>query len=207
MAKLILTLGETVLREYALRPGSQSIGRAPGNDIQPEDPTISKKHALVTVGDGGVVVEDLKSTNGTLVNGKKITRCALRDGDIIEIGRHRLRYVQENEWQPEVLTDSELATSAALSAKGAPVASLRMLDGSEAGKIVDLSRAYTPVGRLGVDVAVITRRTDGYFIVNLGGNKGRALVSGQPVGVKGQALRSHDIVEAGGVRMEFVLKS
>ena len=207
MAKLILTLGETVVGEYALHPGSYSIGRVPSNDIQPEDPTISKRHARVIVDDGGVVVEDLKSTNGTLVNGKKITRYALRDGDIIEIGRHRLRFVQENEWQPEVLTDSELATSAALSAKGAPVASLRVLDGPEAGKIVDLSRAYTPVGRLGVDVAVITRRTDGYFIVNLGGNEGMALVSGQPVGVKGQALRSHDIVEAGGVRMEFVLKT
>lgn len=207
MAKLILTLGETVLGEYPLRPGSQSIGRMPGNDIQPEDPTISKKHALVTVGDGGVTVEDLNSTNGTLVNGKKITRCALHDGDIIEVGRHRLRYVQEDEWQPEVLSDSALATSAALSAKGAPMASLRVLDGPEAGKIVDLSRAYTPVGRLGVDVAVITRRPEGYSIVNLGGNKGMALLSGQPVSAKGQALRSHDIVEVGGVRMEFVLKT
>lgn len=70
-----------------------SIGRTPDNDIQIETKFISRHHALILTGPVSTFIEDLNSTNGVMVNNRRITRQTLRDGDIVTIGKTQFRYV------------------------------------------------------------------------------------------------------------------
>jgi pSer/pThr/pTyr-binding forkhead associated (FHA) protein len=69
------------------------IGRAAGCELQVESTSVSRHHALVLVGPREAIIEDLNSTNGVLVNGRKITRHLLSDGDAVTIGEIQFRYV------------------------------------------------------------------------------------------------------------------
>ena len=69
-----------------------SIGRSRANDIQVEDVSVSGQHCRVRPEDGQFVLHDLKSTNGTLVNEKKIVRHVLAEGDVIRLGETSLQY-------------------------------------------------------------------------------------------------------------------
>lgn len=71
-----------------------TIGRTPDNDIQIVASFISRNHALVQGSDQDCIIEDLNSTNGVTVNGRRVTRQALQDGDIVMIGQARFRYRQ-----------------------------------------------------------------------------------------------------------------
>lgn len=73
-----------------------SIGREPDNDIQVDSRFISRHHALVHVGAHHTVIEDLGSTNGVLVNGQRVTRRALSDGDLVVIGKSKFRFLEHS---------------------------------------------------------------------------------------------------------------
>jgi pSer/pThr/pTyr-binding forkhead associated (FHA) protein len=70
-----------------------SIGRTPDNDLQLDAKFISRHHAVILVGPASAVIEDLNSTNGVHVNGRRVIRQTLRDGDQIAIGRMHYRFV------------------------------------------------------------------------------------------------------------------
>jgi hypothetical protein len=67
------------------------IGRAPGCEMQIESSSVSRHHALVLMGSRDVIIEDLNSTNGVLVNGRKVSRQLLNDGDLVTIGEAQFR--------------------------------------------------------------------------------------------------------------------
>ena len=69
-----------------------SIGRTPDNDLQLDAKFVSRHHAVILAGPAGAVIEDLNSTNGVQVNGRRVTRQTLRDGDQIAIGRMHYRF-------------------------------------------------------------------------------------------------------------------
>jgi FHA domain len=74
--------------------GSQEeliIGRHHSCDVVVDEPTVSRRHARLVFRDGGWVVQDLESTNGTVLNGRRVGRCRLRPGDQLELGHQRLR--------------------------------------------------------------------------------------------------------------------
>src|SRR5688500_15290639 len=89
MAKLTLQFEGRVLKEYVVGK-SLTIGRLPDNTIVIENPAVSAHHARVFRDGDHVVVEDLKSTNGTFVNQQHVDRHVLRSGDALLIGKHRL---------------------------------------------------------------------------------------------------------------------
>lgn len=97
MAKLIITLDGQLLSEFALDKERIIIGRKPHNDIPIDNLAISGEHAAITTFHNDAFVEDLGSTNGTLVNNQPITKHALHHGDEIEIGKYRLKYVNVQE--------------------------------------------------------------------------------------------------------------
>jgi pSer/pThr/pTyr-binding forkhead associated (FHA) protein len=66
------------------------LGRGRSAEMLLAEPTLSRAHAAVGYDGGGFFVQDLRSTNGTLVNGERCERAALRDGDEIQIGRLHL---------------------------------------------------------------------------------------------------------------------
>src|SRR3954452_23684999 len=79
-------------RVITLHDGVTRIGRSITADVELEDMTVSRRHALIVQGDGQTVLLDDGSRNGTWLNGARIGRARLNDGDEITLGRARLRY-------------------------------------------------------------------------------------------------------------------
>ncbi|MBV8431621.1 MAG: FHA domain-containing protein [Solirubrobacterales bacterium] len=77
--------------DWSGEPGELLIGRHHGCDVVLGDPSVSRRHARVVFRDGGWVLQDLASTNGTTVNGSPVGRCQLRPGDHLRLGSKRLR--------------------------------------------------------------------------------------------------------------------
>ena len=89
MAHILFTSGPMAQRSITLQ-GEMTLGRAAAAEIHIDDPAASGRHArMVVTPSGEVVLTDLQSANGTLVNGKTVTRVTLREGDMIEIGESR----------------------------------------------------------------------------------------------------------------------
>jgi hypothetical protein len=96
LSKLVLSTEGKAVAELHLLPGRKVIGRTPDNDLQIDSKFISRHHCqLVTGSDGLTVIEDLNSTNGILVRGKRVRRHSLRDGDVVTIGQHEILYVDD----------------------------------------------------------------------------------------------------------------
>jgi two-component system cell cycle response regulator len=85
-AHLIVLAGENLGRMFRIEQAETVVGRAAEATIRLEDEGVSRRHAKIVQADGEVWVEDMKSANGTLVNGQTIERRALRDGDKIQMG-------------------------------------------------------------------------------------------------------------------------
>ncbi|QDQ26279.1 FHA domain-containing protein [Chitinimonas arctica] len=95
MSKLILSLDGMVLREYKLEKNTVTIGRKAHNDIQIDNLAVSGEHARLNMIGNDVFLEDLESTNGTQVNGQPVQRQLLQDGDLVELGKYKLKFMQE----------------------------------------------------------------------------------------------------------------
>ena len=101
-AKLILSLNNSVLGEFPLDKERIIVGRKPENDIQVDNLAVSGQHAAIITILNDSFLEDLDSTNGTFVNGKLVKKHALKHGDVITIGKHELKYVND-----EATTDDQ----------------------------------------------------------------------------------------------------
>ncbi len=245
MAKLILSLNAVVQGEFPLEQERVTIGRRPDNDIQIDNLAVSGQHALIITILDDSFLEDLGSTNGTYVNGKLIKKQALRNGDILTIGKHELKYINEHATADEeqfektlIIRPSSVATAvaAAQAAKAAvaaaepaappakedsslsdtassmPSGSLRVLNGPIAGKELQLTKALITLGKPGVQVAVISRRPQGYFLTHIEGDgdsdsERYPVINGQPIGPQAYALHNSDVIELAGIKMEFSLNN
>ena len=96
VGSLVLSLKGDVVARSMLVPGRFVIGRTPDNDLAIESKFVSRHHAQVITGsEGDSVIEDLNSTNGIIVGGKRVRRHRLAPGDVVSIGTHRLAYFKE----------------------------------------------------------------------------------------------------------------
>jgi pSer/pThr/pTyr-binding forkhead associated (FHA) protein len=95
MAKLIMSLDNAVIREVPLDKERFTVGRKAHNDIQIDNLAVSGEHALIVTILNDSFLEDLGSTNGTLVNGNPIKKHILHSNDVIEIGKYKLKFVSE----------------------------------------------------------------------------------------------------------------
>jgi len=229
-AKLVLSLNGSVLREYPLTKERITIGRKPSNDIHVDNLAVSGQHALIITILNDSFLEDLGSTNGTYVNGKLIKKHALQNGDTIGVGKHELKYINEPasssesdfektmiirpgmaDQAPAAVAESaqKAAEVAAAQNKGGdstseaelPLGKVYVLNGPAQGKEMELKKALTTLGKPGVQVAVITRRPQGYFITPVEGK--HPIVNGEAIGAQAHPLHNNDVVELAGVRMEF----
>jgi len=268
MAKLILSLDGSVIREIPLNKDRVTIGRKPQNDIPIENLAVSGEHAcIVTILDDSFL-EDLGSTNGTLVNGNPIKKHILQNNDVIEIGKYKIKYVVEagtaaaapaDDFErtmvmrspvkpaapapkpaapaapppsPSPITPAAPPPPAAAMPKPAPtpatpasapvpapaaaprpaspaepqpLAALQILTGAVAGKEIELVKNLTTLGKPGVQVAVITRRPQGYFLTHVEGAS-FPVVNGKALDAQARQLNDHDVIELAGVKMEFFVK-
>ena len=95
MAKVILSLEGSVIREMNLDKERVTIGRKPQNDIQIENLAVSSEHARIVTILNDSFLEDMGSTNGTLVNGSPIKKHILQNNDVIEIGKYTLKFISD----------------------------------------------------------------------------------------------------------------
>lgn len=104
-------------------------------------------------------------------------------------------------------TSSSTSNFSANSAHDVPkeIGRIQVLNGSNAGRELILNKALTTLGKTGVQVAVITRRPQGYFITHVEG-KVHPIVNGKSTGLQAVALADHDVIELAGVKMEFYLE-
>jgi general secretion pathway protein A len=91
---IVATEGRTT-QELPLAVGRVIIGRTVDNDLQVDSRFVSRHHCQIITGAEGSVIEDLNSTNGIFVQGKRVRRYNLNDGDIVVIGKHEILYVDE----------------------------------------------------------------------------------------------------------------
>lgn len=269
MAKLILSLEGSMIREIPLDKERIMIGRKPSNEIQIENLAVSGEHACIVTILNDSFLEDMGSTNGTLVNGNPIKKHILQNNDVIEIGKYKLKYIAEapaaghgnedfektmilrappkaaaapapakpvNEAAPPPKPSTPPPTprpvppaakpatpstppaaaapaapvaapaaAAAKPAEGQPLAAVQILTGPSAGKELDLVKNLTTLGKPGLQVAVITRRPQGYFITHVEGAK-FPVINGKMIDAQAQPLQDHDVIELAGVKMEFFVK-
>ena len=258
MAKLILSMDGLVLKEITLSKERTTIGRKPHNDIQIDNLAVSGEHAVIVTILQDSFLEDLGSTNGTLVNGQPIKKHFLQNNDIIELGKYKLKYVNEapagqakaadfektmvlrpgamRAQAPAASAPAAGGAHAAAPAAGAPrsfgdtlvnqtmpgaapapaaqaapkpapkMGVLQLLSGANAGKELELAKPLTTLGKPGVQVAVITRRPQGYFITHVEG-AAFPVVNGKTLDAQAHALNDHDVLELAGVKMEFFFKT
>jgi FHA domain-containing protein len=288
MAKLILSVDGQVLKEFALSKERTLIGRKPHNDIQIDNLAVSGEHAAIITILNDSFIEDLGSTNGTMVNGKPVKKHFLQNNDVVEIGKHKLKYFND---APTAATAADFektmiirnpakpappppkadpgmgdtqtnlkpmpdapkpaappppppppprtepapamestsppmpkpampppapapAPSATPSPAPAPApggagglreAVIQVLSGAAAGRTLDLTKNLTTIGKPGLQVAVITKRPNGYFITHVEGATYPTL-NGASLGAQARALGDHDLIEIAGVKMEFYYK-
>lgn len=221
MSKLIMTLDGAVLKEIVLDRDTLSIGRRPGNDVQLNDLAVSGRHALVTAMQN-TYVEDLGSTNGTLVNGKKVTKAILKSGDVIQIGSHQFTYLTQEqatyeptmflkaEFEPTMMLDTGMGSRqvTADTTRGGPLGAVKILDGPMKGKVLELRKPFNTVGINGVKVALISREAGGYTIHGIKSRKLRRasdlpMVNGEPIGEGSRKLKDKDQIEMVETKMQF----
>jgi type II secretory pathway predicted ATPase ExeA len=95
LAHVLLSMDGNALSEMPLRPGRVIIGRTSDNDIQVDSRFVSRHHCQVVTTPESSVIEDLNSTNGMTVRGKRVRRHVLADGDVVALGQHMLTYRDE----------------------------------------------------------------------------------------------------------------
>lgn len=218
---MVLSMDGLVLKEISLHKERLTIGRKPHNDIQIDNLAISGEHAVVVTILNDSFLEDLNSTNGTLVNGQPITRHVLKNNDIVELGKYKLKYMADSNVAvlPEAQltrTNLEAIRSQELeimteSQPGGRAPSLRpaviqLLNGPQAGKEVELTKTLTTLGKPGVQVAVIAKRPNGYFMTHVEGST-YPVVNGNAISVQAYPLSDHDILDIAGIKMEFFLRA
>ena len=95
MLRIILKFNSTVINEFKIDQDEIIIGRDSDNEVQIDNVAVSREHAKIIRGPNSCLIEDLNSTNGTFVNGKKINKKFLNKNDEISIGKHSLQIILE----------------------------------------------------------------------------------------------------------------
>ena len=234
-SKLILQFKDSIISEYPLEAEETAIGRKPENAIHIDNLAVSGHHARVLKIGSKAILEDLGSTNGTLVNQKLITKHILKHGDSILIGKHTLTYVDiENSPTPEPTEPEEdndmdktmiitpqaketMLNKDKSAAETMPLAAVQIITGTQAGKSFDLTSSLTSLGKgdscrikakgftVGKQSAVITRRPTGYHITHLEGLS-KAKVNGISITSQPTTLKDSAIIELGDMKLEFFIK-
>ena len=218
MPKMIVSIDGVVIKEVQLTKDRTTLGRRPYNDIVIDNLAVSGEHAVLQMMGNEVYLEDLNSTNGTYVNGKAVKKQLLQNNDTVEIGKYKIKYINDAAnpgFEKTMIIKAGSAGISAPSAQGASaasasssdlagvVAAIKVLSGAAAGREVPLVKVVTTIGKPGVAVAAITRRPHGFVVAHVeGGNK--PTLNGEPIGAEPLTLKNGDLLELAGTQMQFV---
>jgi len=222
MPKMIVSIDGVVIKEVQLTKDRTTLGRRPYNDIVIDNLAVSGEHAVLQMMANDVYLEDLNSTNGTYVNGKAVKKQLLQNNDTVEIGKYKIKYINEaanpgyektmiikaGSIPPAPVTTAgapraEGATTAAAAELASLAAAIKVLSGAAAGREVPLVKVVTTIGKPGVAVAAITKRPHGFVVAHVeGANK--PTLNGAAIGAEPVTLKNGDLLELAGTQMQFV---
>ena len=165
---LVVDHGEESGQIFELGTQPLTIGREAGRDIVLADSNVSRRHAQICLADGEALVWDLGSTNGTFVDGRRITTpTRMSDGSVLQVGSKKLKYERRSrrdvEREQELSRDLDKASKYVLSLLPAPII----------GDRVAVEWLYLPSARLGGDAFGydwIDPETFGVFVVDVSGH-------------------------------------
>ena len=192
MPKLIVSIEGAVMKEVVLTKARTTLGRRPYHDIVFDNLAVSGDHASFTLDATQVTLEDLGSTNGTYVNGEAVRQRVLQEDDVISVAKYKLVFKADPPPAmpgPVPVPDAE--------------AVIKVLSGRAIGRELALTKPVTTLGKPGVAVAAITRRSSGFALHHAEG-EARVQINGTPIGSDAVILQDGDILELAGTRMEFV---
>jgi signal transduction histidine kinase len=184
MARLIPLTAIGGLREIPLTKPEVTIGRSRQNDIQLEDPSVSRIHATLTLTDGDYVIEDSGSLHGITVNGKPVRRLSLSPNDVIQVGIYSLRFVT-----------AEPATPEATSHEVRQVDHLQLL--LDVTRVINSSLAAEEVLDRVIDAVIQVTRAERGFLMMLDSDNNLAFRVGR--NFDGTALQTQGVTISGTV--------
>jgi pSer/pThr/pTyr-binding forkhead associated (FHA) protein len=211
MPKMIVSIDGVVIKEVQLTKDRTTLGRRPYNDIVIDNLAVSGEHAVIQLAGNDVNLEDLNSTNGTYINGKAVKKQQLTNNDTIEIGKYKIKYVNEQQEAGFERTmvikagATGLVSPAPAAAPAAPAsgnAAIKVLSGAAAGREVPLVKVVTTIGKPGVAVAAITKRPHGFVVAHVEGSN-KPTLNGAPIGAEPVTLKDGDVLELAGTQMQF----
>ncbi len=194
MAKIVLSLEGQALREVELTKERTTVGRHPNNDIVIDHRAVSGYHAAFTCTLIDAILEDVGSTNGTFVNGKRISKQRMEEGDLVVIAKHQIKFIAGPRRIP-----GEPGPAVVL-----PPAFIEVANGANAGKKLSLTKPVTTLGTPGSLVVVIARQVDGYFLRHTDGAMAPQ-INGKQVGREACRLNDGDAIQLAGTAMTFLL--
>ena len=205
MPQLIASVEGVEIKHVYLQKDRTTLGRAPDNDIVFDNMVVSGHHCVFALkGLADVFIEDLRSTNGTYINGQMVKRQRLHDGDVVAIGNFRIQYKEATE-HPSTFGETAAMRLDELPQQRPLHAVFQVLSGSSAGLEMPVVKAVTTFGKPGTCVVAVSHRRDGYFVAHLDGVNAPTL-NGDTLGPNPVMLSNHDVVEIAGTRMMFQLK-
>lgn len=206
MDKIIILEGEAVLQEIELDKQQLVIGRDANNGIHLGDISVSRRHAMLTCALDEYFIEDLGSTNGTLLNDRAITKHILKSGDLLQIGDYVLRFersetkgyvVDDDPEKTQVIRPTIPAEPPELTVVVPKTATIRYFRGPKKGESEKIERSLYTLGKPGGDVAVIARRPQGFYLLKIG-NDSYPTINNKRVDVGGGVkLNEGDVIEVG----------
>ena len=232
MPKMIVSIDGVVIKEVQLTKDRTTLGRRPYNDIVIDNLAVSGEHAVLQLTDNDVFLEDLNSTNGTYVNGKAVKKQLLQNNDTVEIGKYKIKFINEApgaNFEKTMIIKPGMVPPLAKPAAGAAVpgatapaaaaaplagatpvkaaepasASIKVLSGAAAGREVPLVKVVTTIGKPGVAVAAITKRSHGFVVAHVEGSN-KPTLNGTAIGPEPVTLKNGDMLELAGTQMQFL---
>src|SRR6478609_5727624 len=231
MPKMIVSIDGVVIKEVQLTKDRTTLGRRPYNDIVIDNLAVSGEHAVLQLTGNEVYLEDLNSTNGTYVNGKAVKKQLLQNNDTVEIGKYKIKFINEapgatfektmimkpgmvapvaNKPAAPVGATAGAATAAPTASASAAAAdlagiaaSIKVLSGAAAGREVPLVKVVTTIGKPGVAVAAITKRAHGFVVAHVEGSN-KPTLNGAAIGPEPVTLKNGDMLELAGTQMQFL---
>lgn len=225
MAKLVVSLDGMVEGHFFLDKERFTMGRTPTSDIFLDHPGVSNLHAVIVTMSNDHVLEDLSSTNGTVVNGEKITKHILQNNDVIELGMYQLKYINQRATsdmdfdktmistvafaETDQLSEKPLLATAVSSARSVktsfPLGGVKYLNGERSGQDVIIDAPLKTFGESHTQAMMISRRPHGYYVTHVVGRK-IPKVNGKSIGTQPVLLQDKDRVSMAEVQLEFFLQ-
>jgi pSer/pThr/pTyr-binding forkhead associated (FHA) protein len=215
MARFLLLFDGAVIKEIPAK-NELTVGRKANNDIVIESPAVSGYHCKIFREGDTFFVEDLHSTNGVFLNTKKIVKSGLQNNDVIGIGKHFLKFIDEAP-SPSVEPRAEKPAPPPVQRQEAIV---RIVKGIVTHREYELKNRSTYIGKsdhvqikirgTGLfgsapeSAAMIAHQRDGYFLIPV--KQGYVKLNGRALNQR-ELLKDGDVIQAGGTTMKFEVQN